>query len=178
MAARRMKIGLYLECQFFITPHDRDRNLVSSRNEKRRINHIFGFVHLCLANLKENITSLDPRSKGWRVLHDFRHLSTRAFLEFLSCSDVDADPAMPRFAETNEIIPDLLRGIDGQGMAGRAVFNASNEYADDLALEIQDRRAGLSALGGHVDPQMGRGKITPENFSIETGDHSETGRSR
>ena len=85
---------------------------------------------------------------------------------------------MPRFAETNEIIPDLLRGIDGQGMAGRAVFNASHEYADDLALEIQDRRASLSALGGNVDPQMGRGKITPEHSSIEPSDHPETGRLR
>src|SRR5438128_1874497 len=78
MAARRMKIGLDLECQFFIPAHDRNRNLVSSRNEKRRINHIFRVVHLCLADLKKDIASLDPRAKGRRVLHDFRHLRTRA----------------------------------------------------------------------------------------------------
>ena len=130
-------------------------------------------MHSCLADLKKNVAGFDARAKGWRFLHDFCHLGAGAFLEFLGLGDIDADPAVPRFAETNEIIPDFLRGIDGQSMAGRAVFNATNEYADDFSLEIQDWRASLSALRGNVHAQMRCGELTSEKFPIESRDHPE-----
>ena len=45
-------------------------------------------------------------------------------------------------------------------------------------LEIEERRAGFTALRGEIDAQMRGREITAEIFPIESRDHSETGRFR
>ena len=83
---------------------------------------------------------------------------------------------MARLAETDEVSPDLFRGIDRQRVTSGIIFEAADQDADHLALQVQKRRAGFSALGRQIDAQMRRRKIPPQIFSIEAGDHAETGR--
>ena len=80
---------------------------------------------------------------------------------------------MARFPKPNEICPDFFGGIDRQCIARRAILHTTNQNADDFALEIKKRCASFAALRRQIYPQVGRGEITAEIFTIESGDHAE-----
>ena len=58
--------------------------------------------------------------------------------DFLRFGDIDANPAVARFAEPDKIAADFFRGIDRQGVTGGTVFQTADENADDFAFEIRE----------------------------------------
>jgi len=146
MVALRMKIGLDLERLFFCAPDDGNRNSVARGDEERRVDHIFRLVHLRLADLQQNVARLNAAAERGRVFYDLGQLGRGAFNWFLGGCDVDADPAVARFPEADEVVPDLFRGVNRQGVTGGTVFDLGDEDADDFALEV------LNAVD-HVQPQ-------------------------
>ena len=97
---------------------------------------------------------------------------------FSERSDVDSDPAMARFTETDEVVPDFFRGIDRQSVTGGAVLDLGDEDANDFAFEIQKRRARFAALGGDIHPNVGCIEMTAHKFPIEPGHHPKARRFR
>ena len=63
-----------------------------------------------------------------------------------ACATFDTNPAMARFTEAHEIAVNLFRGVDRQRVAGGTVVHAADENADHLAFEVEQRRAGFTAL--------------------------------
>ena len=125
-------------------------------------------MHRDVANLQKDIASLQTRARGRCAFADLRHLGARTFHRVFRLLHVDADPAVTRIAETDVIAPDFFRGVDRQRVASRAAVHAADENADDFALEIEERRAGFTALRGKIDAQM-RGR---ENSGRDISDRS------
>src|ERR1043166_6286505 len=67
----RMEIGLDVEGELFVAAHDGDGNGVAGGDEKRCIEHVFGFVDWFAADLKENVTGFDPGVGRRGALDDF-----------------------------------------------------------------------------------------------------------
>ena len=128
------------------------------------------------ADLQKNVAGLQARARSRRVFPNLCHLSVRPCHGFVRLPHVDTDPAVARVAEAHIVAANFFRGIDRQRVTGRSAVHAADENADHFTFEIEERRARFAALRGKVDPQVGGREVAAKIFSIEAGDHSETGR--
>jgi hypothetical protein len=76
------------------------------------------------------------------------------------------------------VADDFFRGADREREKSAAVFHGADEHADDLALEIQQRRAAFAALDGGVGADVPGGEVAVVETGVEARDHTETRRKR
>src|SRR4029077_20588917 len=146
-----MKIRLHVEGQLLVAAHHRDGHDVAGGNEKRGVQYVFGLAHFRAADLREDVTGFGPAFRGRRSRHNISHFRARPPDWRRRLRNVDTDPAMVRFTETDKVAADFFRCVDRQSITSGIILQTANEDANDLAIQIQERRAGLSPLGWQID---------------------------
>ena len=130
-----MEPGLDGEGHFFFPAHDRDRHRVARGDEERRVDYIFRLVHRCLADPHRMSPSFAPESAAG-VPRMISVNCARTFDRMFCGRDVDSDPAVARFAETDEVAPNFFRRVDRQRVTSGTVIDSATRMPTTSPLKF------------------------------------------
>src|SRR5438874_6589161 len=133
-----MKVRLHVEGQLLVAAHHCDRHDFAGGNEKRSVQYVFGLAHFRAADSQEDITSFGPAIGGRGSSHNLSHFRAGTPHRRRRLGNVDTDPAMACFTETDKVAADFFRCVDRQSITSGIVLQTANQDANDLAVQIQE----------------------------------------